>query len=63
MHTYKVAQGGVRPEDAFGGDALAGLAEIHGDGRAEKVLDVVRVVVVSKPAGPCERNAAHHECR
>jgi len=55
-------QGGVRPQYALGGYALACLAHVHAHSCAEKVLDVFAVVVVHEPAGTKEGDAAHGEC-
>ena len=56
-------QRGVRPEDALGCDALAGLTEVHGDRRAEEILDLITVGVRSNPARPSYRYTAQDEGR
>ncbi len=53
---------GIRPEHALGRDAITGLPEIHGDGPAEKVLDLVAVGVSGDPAGPADGYAPEDEC-
>lgn len=58
---HKMAQGGVRPEDALRCDTLACLAQVHGDRRAEEVLDLLAVCVRSEPAWATYVDAAHHK--
>ena len=52
---------GVRPEHALGRDAITGLPEIHGNGPAEEVLDLVAVGVGGDPARPAYGYASEDE--
>ena len=63
IDTYELSEGGVRPEDALGRDALSCFSKVHCDYGPEEFLYFFSVGIHSDPSWPPQGSTTHDEGR